>query len=237
MPLTSSMTKNGRPVSVAPASSTLAMFGWSIRARACRSASNRARTVLESIPALISLSATCRLTGCGLLGEVDAAHAPFADLLAELVPARDDGADDRAGGGLVRAEAGRRVRSEPAAGRSDFASVRSGSASGGAISPAVRREGPLQRAGRLVVGGQQFLQALAQLRVVAALPVEEGGPVGRVGQVEGGVEQGLDAARIERHREILRGSVFQIGAIQGRGVSRNQEKIDSLSSVDEPGSG
>src|SRR5438128_12131625 len=30
MPRTSSITKYGRPLSVAPASSTLAMFGWSI---------------------------------------------------------------------------------------------------------------------------------------------------------------------------------------------------------------
>ena len=63
-PLTYSMTKKGRPLSVVPPSSTLAMFGWSIRARACRSASNRARTVLESIPALMSFRATLRRTGC-----------------------------------------------------------------------------------------------------------------------------------------------------------------------------
>ena len=39
------------------------MFGWSISASACRSASNRASTAFESIPLLISFSATCRLTG------------------------------------------------------------------------------------------------------------------------------------------------------------------------------
>ena len=39
------------------------MLGWSIRARACRSASNRAMTCRESIPALMSLTATSRLTG------------------------------------------------------------------------------------------------------------------------------------------------------------------------------
>ena len=77
------------------------MLGWSISARACRSDSNRARTVLESMPGLISLSATWRLTGCDLLGEEDAAHAPFADLLAELVAARDDGADERIGCGRL----------------------------------------------------------------------------------------------------------------------------------------
>ena len=62
-PWTYSMTKNGRPLSVVPPSSTLAMFGCSISARACRSASNRDRTVLESIPALMSFNATVRRTG------------------------------------------------------------------------------------------------------------------------------------------------------------------------------
>ncbi len=39
------------------------MFGWSIRASACRSASKRAMTWRESMPALINLTATRRLTG------------------------------------------------------------------------------------------------------------------------------------------------------------------------------
>ena len=75
-----------------PASKTLAMLGWSIRARAWRSAPNRARTWRLSMPALMSLSATVRRTGCGLLGHVDRAHAPLADRLEQLVRA-----DDRAG--------------------------------------------------------------------------------------------------------------------------------------------
>src|SRR5262249_59115473 len=62
-PLTRSMTKYGRPASVAPASSTLAMLGWSISASACRSASNRAMTCRLSIPALMTFTATSRLTG------------------------------------------------------------------------------------------------------------------------------------------------------------------------------
>src|SRR5205814_989831 len=57
------MTKYGRPALVVPASSTRAMFGWSMRARAWRSASKRAMTCFESMPALMSLSATTRLTG------------------------------------------------------------------------------------------------------------------------------------------------------------------------------
>ena len=62
-PATSSMTKNGEPVSVTPPSRTLAMLGWSIRASACRSAPNRASRACESIPLLISLTATVRRTG------------------------------------------------------------------------------------------------------------------------------------------------------------------------------
>jgi hypothetical protein len=62
-PRTSSMTKNGRPCSVVPASRTVAMFGWSISARACRSASNRATTCRVSMPGLITFSATFRWTG------------------------------------------------------------------------------------------------------------------------------------------------------------------------------
>ena len=39
------------------------------------------------MPGLISFSATLRLTGCGLLGHEDGAHAAFADLLQQLVRA------------------------------------------------------------------------------------------------------------------------------------------------------
>ena len=85
-----------------PASRTLAMLGWSISARACRSASNRATTCLVSIPGLMTFRATLRRTGCGLLGHVDDAHAPLADLLQQLV-----GADDRAGPSATGGVAGR----------------------------------------------------------------------------------------------------------------------------------
>ena len=62
-PCTYSMAKYGRPCGVAPASNTRAMAGWSIKASACRSASNRATTCTVSIPALITFNATCRRTG------------------------------------------------------------------------------------------------------------------------------------------------------------------------------
>ena len=87
LPLTSSITKYGRPLSVVPASSTWAMFGWSISDRACRSASKRAITCRVSIPGLMILRATLRRTGSLLLGHVDDAHAAFADLLQQLVRA------------------------------------------------------------------------------------------------------------------------------------------------------
>ena len=71
-----------------PASKTRAMFGWSISASACRSASKRAMTCAVSMPALMTLSATCRRTGSRLLGEPDLAHPAFADALEEAVGAR-----------------------------------------------------------------------------------------------------------------------------------------------------
>ena len=61
------------------------MFGWSIIARACRSASKRAITSRVSMPGLMIFRATLRRTGSRLLGHVDHAHPAFADLLQELV--------------------------------------------------------------------------------------------------------------------------------------------------------
>ena len=86
-PLTSSITKYGRPLSVVPASSTLAMFGWSIIASACRSASKRAITCRVSMPGLMIFERDRPLDRLGLLGHEDDAHAAFADLLQELVGA------------------------------------------------------------------------------------------------------------------------------------------------------
>ena len=57
-PLTCSIAKNGRPDGVNPPSSTFAIPGWFMTASACRSCSKRASTAFESIPALITFSAT-----------------------------------------------------------------------------------------------------------------------------------------------------------------------------------
>ena len=92
-PLISSMTKNGRPVSLTPASSTLAMFGWSMSASACRSCSNRARTRAGIDAGLDDLERHPPLDRFGLVGDEDDAHAALAEFLAELEPAGEDLAD------------------------------------------------------------------------------------------------------------------------------------------------
>src|SRR5205814_7563936 len=58
-PCTSSITKYGRPPSVAPASKTLAIFSWSISASAWRSASNRSEEHTSELQSLRHL--VCRL--------------------------------------------------------------------------------------------------------------------------------------------------------------------------------
>ena len=68
------------------------MFGWSIIARAWRSASKRAIDLPGVHARLDDLQGDPTADGLGLLGDEDDAHAPFADLLQQLV-----GADDRAG--------------------------------------------------------------------------------------------------------------------------------------------
>ena len=55
------------------------MLGWSIRASACRSASNRASTALRVHPGLDQLERHLPLDRLGLLGQVDGAHAALAD--------------------------------------------------------------------------------------------------------------------------------------------------------------
>ena len=77
------------------------MFGWSIIARACRSASKRAMTCRESIPGLMTLRATRRRTGscCSAMKTVPMPPSPIG--LQQLVRA-----DDRAGLLALRAGIG-----------------------------------------------------------------------------------------------------------------------------------
>jgi hypothetical protein len=61
---------------VAPPSNTLAMFGWSIIASACRSASNRPTTCAVSMPAFSTLSATVRRTGASCAADHTVPNPP-----------------------------------------------------------------------------------------------------------------------------------------------------------------
>ena len=61
------------------------MFGWSISASACRSASKRAMTWSRVHARLDHLERDLALHRLGLLGHEDDAHAALADLLQELV--------------------------------------------------------------------------------------------------------------------------------------------------------
>ena len=135
-PWTSSMTKYGRPASVAPPSKTRAMLTWSIIARACRSASKRAMTWRLSMPGLMTLRATLRCTGCGLLGHVDGAHAAFADLLQQLVRA------DAACRGVPRAAGRWSRRSRRRAGSQEAAGLRRATAAGPRRAPAMPASSP-----------------------------------------------------------------------------------------------
>ena len=66
------------------------MFGWSMNGQGLTLSFEGAMTCVESIPGLMSLQHNMRWTGRILLGHVDDAHAPFADLLQQFVWA-DDG--------------------------------------------------------------------------------------------------------------------------------------------------
>ena len=61
------------------------MLGWSIIARAWRSAAKRAMTCALSMPGLISLERNASSDGLVLLGEEDDAHAALAEGLEDLV--------------------------------------------------------------------------------------------------------------------------------------------------------
>ena len=63
------------------------MFWWSIRARAWRSASNRASDLLGIHARLDDLERDPPSNRLVLLGHVHGAHASFADLLEQLVRA------------------------------------------------------------------------------------------------------------------------------------------------------
>ncbi len=119
-------------------------------ASACRSASNRASTLLESMPGLMSFKATLRLDRLELLGDPDLAHAALGDAFQELVAA-----GDHAGGGVCRLGPGRR-----------FVVHRAGSRSEDALGLGVRR--------------QEGFNPLPQGRIAGTFAIQQARPVGRI---------------------------------------------------------
>jgi hypothetical protein len=80
MPLTNSITKYGRPLAVAPASKTRAMFGWSLKA------GDHVPAVHARLDDFQCHLATNRML---LFGDKDKPKPAFTDLLHELVRADD----------------------------------------------------------------------------------------------------------------------------------------------------
>ena len=121
-------------------------------------------TWAESIPGLMTFSATSRRTGGFLLCEEDDAHSPLADLAGERVradaAARDLG--DQPGRARVTVRAGGRV--------------------GRLFGPRSRAVGGrIEEVARLLVRPQQRLNAAAEFGIARAGHLQVGGPVGRVG--------------------------------------------------------
>ena len=84
------------------------MLGWSITARACRSASKRARTDFGVHAGLDELQGDLVPHRLRLLGHPDRAHAALADFFEQLVAAGDDLADLRGGIWVISRRIGRR---------------------------------------------------------------------------------------------------------------------------------
>ena len=128
----------------------------------------------------MTLRATLRRTGCGLLGHEDGAHAAFADLLQELVRA-----DHRAGAlGDRQLDGGAATHLGP------------NSPGGRCGSHGVVPE----KAADLGVRRQQSIHAAAQVGVGAAGLVQVGGALGRIDLGQGGEEDGLGGGHLGHGR-------------------------------------
>src|SRR5262245_42314074 len=160
------------------------MLGWSIRASACRSASNRATTPALSIPARISLTATRRLTGscCWAIQTVPIPPSPSTSTSLYRPATTAPGRSAAPLGGHTR-RSGRR-RSERPGRRSSGRRPRRG----------VFEEA----AGEEVVLGQPA-QPLPQLGVAGTGPVQEGRPLLRVGYLHGRGQDALGALGVTGH--------------------------------------
>ena len=118
--------------------------------------------------------ATRRCTGCGLVGDPDLAHAPFAELLAELEAAGEDAFGQE-----------RRLAGSRGVGRAGVGAA-------------------LEDAGGPVVGLEQALDAPAEGVVAAARPVQECAPLGPGGLAEAAakIDSSLIAPDLHRARPM-----------------------------------
>jgi len=165
------MTKNGRPVLVAPASSTFAIFGWSISARAWRSASNRGHDLFGVHAQLDDFKGDAAADRFLLFGHVHHATTAFANLLQELVSANTIT-------GLFR------WRHSDAHGRPRDLVPHWG----------IRRFQSLifQEGDCILMNTEQGLDAQAQARIIGAGPIQIGGALA-AGQLQGGAKEGYFA--------------------------------------------
>ena len=160
-----------------------------------------------------------------LLGQIHQTHAAFADLLADLVAARDGGPDRR---GLVD-----RTRSpfrfDP------WFVLDSGRPRGHGDRLAqgeVGQEGSGQGGTGLVKHEQELVDSGAQLAVVAAFLAEENGPIGGAFEVEGGPEKGFEASRIKRNARSPPGgkstNPARLAKTTAETAQRPSKKVDGL---------
>src|SRR5262249_25684830 len=127
---------------------------------------------------LDELEGNLALDGVDLLGEIDGTHTAFTDFLTELVAADDDGVE----------ESGAHLATAPLS----WARCAQGCGSGGWPRRGGSRrftgrfdrpgKGRLEGARRLVVNGEQSVQAAAQVGVTANFAIEESLPLGGVGE-------------------------------------------------------
>ena len=168
------------------------MLGWSIRARACRSASKRAMTWRLSMPGLMTFRATLRRTGsvCSAMKTVPMPPSPIccSSLYGPMtVPGRSRGEGCRLDVG--RAE----PRGPDAAGRFEEAAGLRGAV-------------------------EQGLDRAAERRVAAAGPVQERRPLGRRPRSPG--RRGRGILRSWRcHRQRSPDGPSPLSATSGRGAA------------------
>ena len=124
------------------------MFGWSIRASACRSWLEAGEHPLGVEAGADDLDGDAALHRLGLVGDPDLAHAPFAELLAQLEAAGEDAFGQE-----------RRPVLPRGVGRAGVGAA-------------------LEDAAGLLVGLEQALDAPAEGVVAAASPVQECAPLG-----------------------------------------------------------